>query len=360
MVKQLDQESVVRVWRNVKQYKVLPTSHFGHAAITIRGSLVPSGDQYISWWPGEGAGKKDAFRAQSGSASDGYEDDKVNEMNKLTAIRLEIGYRRSQTPQIPVPPEWDELLRELGKGPISAPRPGQQRLGREMDLDGFLIPLWSQSADEKINIPGIGATGSYWGLSTRRMAEWWTAWKDRNPSYQLASSTNSCAGAAALALKAGGGEAFAKAPSALIYMEPLQIQEWANQILVQVDRMNEWTRELKSEFLSALSNKSLAPGISPPPPPGDLWSAEAWKKDSAVTGAPRSSIIREIDSCLEKFHGSDWAKGFEEKYRLLAKIFLQIVLHRKEKPDSKRKTSVLRLGNQVVLLLIDPRPGHLR
>jgi hypothetical protein len=48
----------VYVWDNHPAYKVLFTSHFGHASIMARTDELPGGQSYISWWPGPGGGHK--------------------------------------------------------------------------------------------------------------------------------------------------------------------------------------------------------------------------------------------------------------------------------------------------------------
>jgi hypothetical protein len=55
------EQAVIRVWRNLKIAFKLPTSHFGHASITVAGMNVKTTEdspaphtQHISFWPGEG------------------------------------------------------------------------------------------------------------------------------------------------------------------------------------------------------------------------------------------------------------------------------------------------------------------
>lgn len=34
------EQAVVRIWRNIKKFGMMPTGHFGHAAVTVTGSMV--------------------------------------------------------------------------------------------------------------------------------------------------------------------------------------------------------------------------------------------------------------------------------------------------------------------------------
>src|SRR5687768_15428881 len=103
----------------------MPTGHVAHAAGTVRGSPVPGVVEYISYWPGDSASKgKNAIKAQAGHWNDQPIQDGVSEMNRLTALRLEVGYRQQNG--IPIPDHWNEALASLGKGPINDPRPGQK------------------------------------------------------------------------------------------------------------------------------------------------------------------------------------------------------------------------------------------
>jgi hypothetical protein len=128
------EEAVVWVWRNLKVLGIMPTSHFGHAAVTVMGISVTTTDgdpphmQHISFWPGTGgAGFHNAFSDLPSSFSDIPKQDRVNEMNKLTAIRLEVGYCRAN--HIIYPAEWDEALREANEAAVK-PQAGLEALAR--------------------------------------------------------------------------------------------------------------------------------------------------------------------------------------------------------------------------------------
>ncbi|MGC4085550.1 MAG: hypothetical protein QM736_26355 [Vicinamibacterales bacterium] len=353
MARAYTEEVVVRIWRNVKTLGGrLPTSHFGHAALTIRGKrlarLVPGGRVEISFWPGAGAGiGLSGIRSTTAKFGD-YQSDKVDEMNKMTGIRLEVGYRRAHG--IPYPPEWDEVLRLLHKEAIDTPRPGQRPTGANLDMDGLPIPLWSQSAENKINLPGLRAEGTLWGLSIRRMSEWWDDFKKTGPQYR-ALSYNNCAGIVFEALKAGGSEAFLEAPRVVVYAEPVQVEQYALNLQVQLQRFNDWTRELDDEIRDAVVNGRIGSKPSENLIDG-LWTLDEWKRQSALGGFTiRSSTIRKIDDAVADYHRHDVKTAFEKKLIAMANIIKGISKHRQEKPDSKRSEAILRLGHQVIALL---------
>ncbi|MBL4630394.1 MAG: hypothetical protein JKY14_04290 [Paraglaciecola sp.] len=61
--KLFNEEATIIVWRNINKFKFIPTGHFGHVAIMLRGAslMIGNGDyRYISWWPGNGSDKRDA------------------------------------------------------------------------------------------------------------------------------------------------------------------------------------------------------------------------------------------------------------------------------------------------------------
>lgn len=145
------EEAVVRVWRNTYKFKFgfikIPSTHFGHAAVTVRGdSNYTNGDHtHISWWPSLGAGKKQALKIQPGEKSPSYGDDKYAEMREDVRDKLEDG--------------------------TFLPMPGQKQSGTDTS--------WEQRADAKIYLPclypmqDIGKKATWVGLSAGRMRHWW-------------------------------------------------------------------------------------------------------------------------------------------------------------------------------------------
>jgi hypothetical protein len=354
MAQVYSQEVVVRVWRNVKTLGKVPTGHFGHAAVTVRGNFIPGGSQHISFWPKESAGiGMSGVRKQPGNVTEQYLQDKVSETGEITALRLEIGYRIRHG--IPYPRGWDRQLE--GRSPLMTPRPGQARVPEDVRPDELKdVPLWSQSADNKFYLPGIGAKGATWGLSTKRMASWWKQFQAGNPHYRALSAQN-CAGVALWALRAGGSEALVPLPSVRIYAEPVQVERYAMGLLSAIERLDTASaasdRDLSAAF-TAGKFKSTAPTPDAELSNG-LWKSDVWKQRSALgTFAVRSGTIREIDAALEAFHAADWKDHFGARYKAMADMTLAIAKHRDEKPDSKRLEALLRLAAQINKMLRVP------
>jgi hypothetical protein len=347
---QYKDQITVRVWRNVKTLGKIPTSHFGHAAVTISGSKVPGLKQHISFWPGDGASKGSAIQKQAGDWTTCTGQDKLGEMNDLTALRLEVGY--CQKHSIPYPSKYDDYLKNASKSPISTPRPGQNRLA-VTDANGW--PLWSQSAETKVALPGIGCGARLWGLSTRRMGLWWQKFQASAPYYQALGKQN-CAGVALMGLKEGGSEAFVPCPNIKIYGEPVQVEQYAKTLALQLNRLEDWAKDLEADIAQAVTGNKLwaAPGG---PPADGLWDFKRWKDESALGPLqPRSATIREVDEAVVKYHAANWSDKFSERYAALVQAFIVIVKHRQEKPDSQRLRAILRLGAQILAILRNPGP----
>lgn len=343
----------VRVWRNVKTLGKLPTSHFGHASLTLRGPFARGKRMQISFWPGgpggAGIGLSGVLR-QPGDYNDTTLDDKKSEMNPLTAVRLEVAYCRREG--IDYPPEWDDWLREFGTTPLTDPRPGQKRLGT-VNSDG--VPLWSQSQDIKVVLPAYRLDGRFWGLSMSRIVKWWDAFKLQAPHYQALSRQN-CAGVALMGLAAGGSEAFVELPSVAIYAEPAQVERYAQMLAVQFDRMEAWSNEFDAEIRTEAAMGRLTNDGTGETKDG-LWTLERWKARSALGPLkPRSSTIRAIDDALADFHAADWQAGYKAKWSALVRVFMNVVTHRQNKAQSERSGAVLNLGQQVLALVRNMGP----
>ncbi len=313
------EEATVIVWRNVKKYKVIPTGHFGHAAIMLRGdSLGLPADKYpyISWWPGDGAGKGDALSLQSGLHETDYHQDMSDEMADRSRDALEEGRY--------------------------APRPGQ--------LDSK--QGWGSASDAQVSLPGIGGPGNTahrFGLCLPRMRDWFTNYRTSGGGYQLASTTKSCAGVAMVALKEGGGGGFLKPPNMLIMAEPKAVEGYARGLQREIIDLNRRVRLFENEAPNALLKRQrLMFGVTGFVTPSKLWSVSEWKKLSSVKGAIRSSLVRDIDSLLAKYHKLEWDAEFGDKYALLIQLMDKVMKHREKKPDSKRAFPMTRLGMQIL------------
>lgn len=375
------QQAVVRVWRNLKMLGKVPTSHFGHAAVTVMGNCVKTTDfdnphlQNISFWPGDGAGFHNAFSDQRAAFSPDSLNDKINEMNVLTAIRLEVAY--CQKEGIVYPKEWNRLLREEGKKPLRTPLPGQKRLADSPQEEAALhngtwytlkdgtkvpIPVWSQSPQSKICLPGLYAKGKSWGLNTNRMGNWWIDFQKTKPEYRAFSPTHNCVGVAFEGMREGGAEAILPLPKIRSYGEPIQVEQYAQALDYELLRMEGETNFLRMDIQS--NHLALKP-VPVNQLIDGLWRPDFWKQASALgIMYRRSSLIQEIDLLLERFSRLTWKYGFVEKYDVFVRLFRAVVRHRQEKNDSKRSEAVAQLGNQILDILARTgfydayRPAH--
>jgi hypothetical protein len=347
----------VRVWRNMKTWGYVPTAHFGHAAVTLSGmflKVMQDDDRarrrvHISFWPDGGASMSSAMRSQGADTNQFTVQDKVSEMNRMTMLRLEVGYRRANG--MKVPRKWETMLADNGMQPIADARPGQTRRADLQVADGW--PLWSQSPEFKVALPGFNNKGRLWGLSIGRMNAWWQVFSQSNPHYKALSHQN-CAGVALMALRQGGSEAYVDLPAVRIYAEPLQVERYARMVEVQIDRLETWAKELDADIRQALGSGLVKPDMLTGLKDG-LWDLQTWKQRSALgTFQMRSATIREIDTALQQYHANTWNSGFNDKYRALVATFMGVIKHRQAKAESARSAAVLALGLQILALLRNP------
>jgi hypothetical protein len=305
-----DREVVVYVWRYKPVMGFIPSSHFGHAAVKLRGVLgAPDDKTYISWWPGEGAGIEDAFRRQPGIQSNSLSEDKYDEMNRQTRANLQAGAYQ--------------------------PRPGQQ----------FKNGEWEQKPDFKIHLPAQGARGAPVGLNIVRMYKWWHAFRlAPERQYKLASKRVSCAGVAALALLAGGASLYATPPSALLFLDPNQIQAWASQVGQALTQINQ-----------AASTLGQAIGRYNQDTSTKLMSYAAWKalSDQNFSGPFRSKWVKAIDEAVKQFHLP--GRSREQKFDSVRHIMMAARDFLVHKPASQRGDAVVRLSLQAMAVF-----DHLR
>ena len=363
MAKVYTNQVTVRVWRNVKWIGPVPSGHFGHAAVTLSGIFVPTVRDiekkidrkrlHISFWP-DGAAKwgPDAFREKPGATHGYTRSDQRAEMNRMTRLRLEIGYRKANN--LSYPAEWVEEIERLGYEPIDAPRSGQVRPKTDVtQLD--VLPLWSQSAEAKFELPGFMNRGRVWGLSISHMAKWWNTFKATQPSYKALSVDKNCAAIALEALRQGAAGAFVDLPTVRVYCEPVQVENVARDLQMQLDRMEKWTTDFDVDVRRAMTSGLLKPGANNQSLVGGIWGVDTWKRESALgTFQMRSPAIRAIDEALANFHRFTWKDSYQDKYGALVKLFLAISKHRQDKAYSTRSDAVLRLGAQALSIVRNP------
>jgi hypothetical protein len=325
VIQEFSEEVTVIVWRNISRLGFIPTGHFGHAALMLRGQSRNLGQgeyDYISWWPKDGAGKDNAFTEQRGQSSSTYKEDMIDELSDRAAEALEEG--RFQ------------------------PRGGQTRVqfgNRE---------FWGVHADAVNGVPAVRAANQLFGLDMKRMWDWFLDYRYNKGNwgrYKLASKTQSCSGVAAVALVEGGGEAFAKAPTARIYMEPRQVDEYGAALRKAIVDFNRRVMAFEGPALQLLNreaNVGLHGGVTGFYSLGDLWDMATWKRQSGVGGSMRSSAVRKIDKRLTEYWRGTWDLNFKEKYTALVRVLEAVMEHRRSKPHSERALPVAQLGLQAI------------
>lgn len=313
-------EATAVIWRD-KKVGPFPTSHFGHAAVLLRGSMFAT-PEYVSWWPADGASIWDALKKQAGWHGDDYADDMKDEI----AERAQRG---------------------LAAGTMS-PRAGQfeTRYG------------WGNSSNAQVSIPGIcgirspfglpgpaeAAARQPFGLSLASMANYWRSFKNNGGKYKLASKTMSCAGVSIESLKAGGGELFAKTPYLGLYASPSNVEDWARTLQREILKFNReavafYDRAIQSQRSDASAPRTLH---------RQIWTVDQWKQASSMDYKIRSNHIKKIDERLAKYHRAATNTGSLYRYQLMVEMMRLLVEHQKLKPNSGRKKAVLMLGRQIV------------
>jgi hypothetical protein len=327
---EFNEEVTVLVWRNINRLGFIPTGHFGHAALMLRGPSLGLGQgeyEYVSWWPGEGAGKEDAFRNQPGEKSDQYIEDMYNELSERARTQLEDGTYQ--------------------------PRGGQTQFHLGGDT------YWGVQADAITSVPALRATNQLFGLDLARMWSWYQSYQTNNGTYRLASKTQSCSGVAAAALVEGGGEAFVNAPTARIYMEPRQVDEYGVSLKNAILEFNRKVTAFEgpaTQTVNRAASVGQHGGVTGFYAAGDIWDEATWKRQSAVGGSMRSSTLRKIDRRVTEYWRRTWGLDFKKKYRALVRVLEAVMEHRIAKPQSARSTPICQLGLQVIDVV---RDGHM-
>jgi hypothetical protein len=307
--REFDREVTVYVWR------FRGVDHPGHAAVKLTG--VPGRDKaYISWWPG-GGGKQ--CKGKRAGIHGNYHKDMTSEISPNVTSRL---------------------------GKDLQPRRGQRQVVYGYDaLHERDLKRWGQEADEKIKLPGRGATGVEFGLDLVRMYEWWQVFQHcPHPRYKFASKHSNCSGVAAAALRVGGADQFASPPTALLFIDPSQVADWAWAVKDALAERNEAAKRLAVD-LDTVGEVQLDPVE-------DLMTVPEWKQLSNrdMGGAfLRSPKVKDMDRLLQKYHTLAW-NDEQGRARLIVLGKLMDTIHHylAHKPGSKRGDAVLALGKQVL------------
>lgn len=320
MAQKYHQEIVVRIWK----YKSV--SHPGHASVAVRGTrisdllehksmqyqILAALEQknnlerdvvvdeemirktcYISWWPGPG---KPAT----------YLEDKFRELAESTADKLEAG----------------EIQ------PFAGQKRYEQWIGWRGGPQSKHRPKWAVSADTKFYLPGFSgqppdAFNPLWGLSSRRIVQWWIDWKKSSKgAYTFVSATKNCAGVAGYALRAGGADAYASMPQAYsgLYVTPNTVHDWLVQVERKLQLLNQKTQELQRTLATYRRQHLMDARFKDTPATPQLMSKMEFKALTALSGEVRHGHIVEIDNALECYSACSGWEGESFNTRLAALV----------------------------------------
>jgi len=332
MGQKFDREVEVMVW------KFQGITHFGHAALKLRGVSPQNGARYayISYWPDWGAAFFNAPFKQKAALNGDAKIDGFYEMREDVRANL-------QRPDGFQPREGQALV---------AGDPGTGKLfyaasADAVDLDNQVIMQWEQAGtfawvqrpEYRIHLPALGAQGIEFGLDVDRIYSWFQAFtKNPNPQYRLASKTRNCAAVVALALKAGGAGNYAPVPSAKVFIDPNQIWHWAEKLETKLRGLNTTVQNQSQQVYFPLASQEL---MSP-----TQWQQLSTQGVSRFTHRP--SQFRKIDSYLRQyFDAGTWLQAPNEKRALLGQMAYQIHNYLASNFNAKREEAVLRLAEEI-------------
>jgi hypothetical protein len=329
MAQMFDREVEVLVW------KFQGITHFGHAALKLRGISPQNGARYayLSYWPAWGAAIFNAPFAQKAGMHGDAKIDGYYEMRDDVRANLQSGAFQPRAGQALV-----------GGDPQSGKIFYADSLD-DMDLENQVVMHWEskfawvQRPEYRIHLPALGANGVEYGLDVDRIYSWYQAFtKNPNPRYRLASKTRNCAAVVALALKAGGAANYAPPPSAKVFIDPNQIWHWAEELEDALTQMNRSMQNQSQQAYFPLTSQEL---MSP-----TQWQKLSTQGVSRFTHRP--SQFRKIDSYLRQyFDAGTWTQAPNEKRALLGKMAYQIHNYLASNFNAKREDAVLRLSEEI-------------
>lgn len=340
MAQKFDREVEVLVWR------FQGVTHFGHAALKLRGISPQNGARfaYISYWPGWGAGLLNAPFSQKAALNGDAKIDGFNEMRPDVRENIQSGAFQPRTGQALVKGD-----RSNGKVLYAASMNEVDLENNEsvVQFEGELA--WVQRPEYRIHLPALGAQGVGYGLDVDRIYSWYEAFtKNPDPRYRLASKTRNCAAVVALALKAGGAANYATVPSAKVFIDPNQIWQWAEQLEGELTELNRLAGNQSLQSYFPLTSQEL---MSP-----TQWQQLSTQGVSRFTHRP--SQFKKIDLYLRQyFAAGTWLQAANEKRALLGKMAYQIHNYLASNFNAKREEAVLRLGEEIRNVL-QLQPAH--
>ena len=329
------------IWKNARGFKAY--THPGHAALAITdGNNV---EHYVSWWPEDVDKDEDKRRGYQKGGTNSLLNDYVMEMGDNARARLRSG---------------------------AVPRAGQTKSENIVE-DGFTVnnqyAQWVKRPDETLTIPSVDDRShpdrASIGLCEKNIEDWWTLFSEKRVGYfaqryKMISKDFNCASVVMLALIAGGCDIFLKHDRACFYYLPNEIMNYGRRLSDRIREINDQAQTVNASLLA--NHARISPGSRSqfgscnPDGTGDIWSATAWRMESAVRIGRRKEQISQIDHLIQEY----WAAGpvwndanKVEKSVKLREILRQVQSHIVEKPKSDRRESVLKLGSQCILVLKD-------
>jgi hypothetical protein len=255
---------------------------------------------------------------------------------------------------------WEDMRREINSNAAQmlASHPEKARPGQVKTPGG----QWGYEPETVVNLPALGAANRYWGLSPCHMWQWFEDFKD-NPDneYNIVSATQNCSGVAVGALVAGGGEAFAPAPKARVYMLPNEVKAWAINLQAELVRLNKNSLVLECQLIPEY-RKTLSRGQPRkyPEERTDLWSLDEWKTHTHLKIGVRTGAVGDIDGLLPKYHACDFDGDYLQKFVLLGTIMRKCFQFIDDQGASARGWGAVLLAAQCLNVLRSPAVRSVR
>ena len=333
-----------------------PLSSQGHAALAITRNTGPGLseiDTYISWFPVEsltlntpGAVTRDARGFELGRPVDKFMNDPCTEMPVDLQVALNTHVAQPHANQMKGPTV------NLGGTQVENPRTG--------------IFSWVRLPNDVIDIPTIDDNGrditdQNVGLCESNLKSWWEIRSDAsgnsstrgvNPYYRfkLISKKYNCASVVTAALLASGCGLFLKPSKPLFAISPVDVLDYARKLQRKIIGINTQLLTIQGQNLAEFRKFRQDRYQTNALIDNDIWTFEAWRQASAVSGiARRKEQVARIDQLVQQY----WARGAWTRYNttdkesLLEEILVQIQDHILQKPQSDRRVGVLKLGVQV-------------
>jgi hypothetical protein len=206
--------------------------------------------------------------------------------------------------------------------------------------------------DHTVHIPGL-VEGNPAGLNEGAIVEWWFEWLyAKNNQHRYRFLAENCSTITALALEAGGAAQLAARPQLKVggVWTPKTALEYAQAIIAAVGARGKMIDEFVTQhFLS----RTVVGGV---------WSEATFRKESDLGPlAHRYDKLKKIDALLKEYAAipdHDAVDKLGDRIARLARIIELCQAILTERPDSRRKAALQKLGTQcheAMILLLGTR-----